>query len=126
MISQRDCSGHLSCKNRSVGPPFSRDWCNKRNEYCEYDDCEYDDNCHFESILVKMEAFEKWWAAASTNYMSDIEVERDRRLIEAGWKSAMEKAIEFVKTIPYKTEDERRILVALENRIEKELGRLDN
>lgn len=116
MVSQKDCSGHLSCKNRSVGPPFSRDWCNKRDEYCEYGD-----NCHFESIPVKMEAFEKW-SKTPTGF---AERESDYAEGEAAWRASMEKAIDFAEAIPYKTENERLILVALKNRIDKELGMSD-
>lgn len=116
MVSQKDCSGHLSCKNRSVGPPFSRDWCNKRKKYCEYGDC-----CHFKCIPVKMEAFDRW----SKTEERLKERGSDCTEQEVAWQAAMKEVLEFIKVIPYKTENERCILVALENRIDKELGMSD-
>lgn len=115
MVPQKDCSGHLSCKNRTVGPPFSRDWCDKRNGYCEYGDC-----CYFKPILVEMEAFERWLKQEDYENLSD-----DGGWTEAAWIAAMKEVLKFIEDAPYETENERRILVALKNRIDTELGKSD-
>lgn len=120
MIPQRDCSGHLSCKNREVGEGFSRDFCTKHHEGCEY--C----TKHHRPVLVDMEEFKKWWNNhwdKNHNLLTPLGPMRHR---EESWKAAMEKVLEFITEIPHNTENERRLLIAIENRIEKELGRSDN
>lgn len=113
MVTQRDYSGQISCRNRSVTDDiYSKDWCNKKNDYC----C-YDEKCR-KPVLTDMKEFKKWRDAHSPGEMA-------YQTWEESWKAAMEKVLEFIKDIPYSSEEERRIVVALENRVEKELGQRD-
>ena len=76
--------------------------------------CCYDKKCR-EPILIDMKEFKEWFDAHSPGQMA-------HQTWEESWKAVMEKVLEFMEEIPVRSEDERRLFVALENRIAEELG----